>query len=72
MSLLKHPARLSLALALLVAGASAFAPRASTAAELDASTCGGPGGQLCKETEACAGILWGKVCTTTYDYWSLE
>lgn len=70
MSVLKHRARLSFALALLVASAAALAPRAEAA--LESSSCGGPGGQLCKETEACAGIFWGRVCTTTYDYWSLQ
>lgn len=55
---------------LVLAGALSFMAAPDT--QLAASTCGGPGEQLCKENEACAGFFFFRQCTTTYDYWNSE
>ncbi len=59
---------------LVVTGAAglflALGGLALEAPSLEASSCGGPGEYLCKENTSCAGILWFRQCTTTYDYWS--
>jgi hypothetical protein len=52
----------------LLAAALAFV--AAPDSQLSASECGGPGGQLCKENESCAGFIFYRQCTTTYDYWN--
>lgn len=43
---------------------------------LQAATCGGPGEQECRVTEACTGVdiwIWtNKICTTTTDYWQID
>ena len=53
----------------LVAGAIALAGLSTSSQRLSAEECGGPGDILCSETEACVGWFWGRICTTTYDYY---
>lgn len=54
--------------AMLLAGAAFFTAAPDT--QIAAAECGGPGTVICKENEACVGILFFRQCTTTYDYWS--
>lgn len=53
----------------LTACAIALAVLSTSSSQLSAEECGGAGDILCSETEACAGWFWGRVCTTTYDYY---
>ena len=54
--------------AMLVAGAMALAIGPSD--QLQASTCGGPGSDRCKENTSCVFIVFFSQCTTTIDYYS--
>jgi hypothetical protein len=56
--------------AMLVAGAMALAIGPSD--QLQASTCGGPGEDLCKENTSCVSIIFYSQCTTTFDYYSTD
>ncbi|TVP56824.1 MAG: hypothetical protein EA351_07295 [Gemmatimonadales bacterium] len=55
---------------LMLAATVAFLGAPSS--QIAAATCGGPGEVLCKTNEACAGILFFRQCTTTYDYWQSD
>lgn len=54
--------------AMLLAGAAFFTAAPDTS--IAAAECGGHGEVLCKQNESCAGILFFRQCTTTYDYWN--
>ena len=52
--------------------AAALAFLGAPDSRIAAAECGGPGEVLCKENEACAGILWFRQCTTTFDYYQTD
>jgi hypothetical protein len=57
--------------ALLIAAALSLPAPSSVHARVaeDTDNCGGFDSPLCKQTEACAGWFWARICTTTYFYW---